>query len=112
MIKPRCNYQLKRYAQLMTRNRRPSAAAARRENDMERITDHKKIIDHMKSGKRLDGWTAVTRLKMIDYRARISELRRMGWDIQDEYVKEYDRDGKYKGHHKEYFLGRKQRVAI
>lgn len=79
---------------------------------MGKITAHKKIIDHMKSGQRLDGWTAVTRLQIIDYRARISELRRMGWDIQDEYVQEYDRDGKYKGQHKEYFLGRKRRMAI
>lgn len=60
-----------------------------------------RIIAHMVAHGSITGKEAVTKLGMLDLRKRISELRRLGWDIVDEWEEHDD------GMHKRYFLRRK-----
>ena len=97
----------------MTRDRRPGAAAARRESKMK--SQKQRILEHMQKGRKLTGLYATNKMMIMDYRKRISELRAEGWDIRSEMVYEYYKTGKNKGKirvkYNVYWLGRKRRRA-
>lgn len=56
-----------------------------------------RILDHLIQGRSLTGLYATNQMRIMDYRKRISELRRDGYDIRDEMVYERYKSGENKG---------------
>ena len=71
-------------------------------------SQRERILSYLSTGRKLTGIYATNRMNILDYRKRISELRREGYDIQDQMVYEYYKSGKKKGQlktkYKKYWL--------
>lgn len=69
-----------------------------------------RILSYLQRGRTLTGIYATNTMNIMDYRKRISELRRDGYQIEDEWVYEKYKTGKLKGKirikYKKYWLRR------
>ena len=72
------------------------------------MTDKEKLLDYLKSGKRIDGAKAFQELQMLgSFRSRISDLRKEGHIILDDVKK--TSNGKI---YKEYYLVQQQKLFV
>ena len=60
-------------------------------------TQRERILHYLKTGKPLTGIYATNVMHIMEYRKRISELRREGYTINDRWVYEYWKKGKNRG---------------
>ena len=56
-----------------------------------RTSQKERILSYLRSGRKLTGLYATNTLRIMDYRKRISELIRDGYDIRSEWAKEKGR---------------------
>lgn len=63
----------------------------------ERNSQRKRILHYLQTGKVLTGIYSTNVMHIMEYRKRISELRRMGYDIRGEWQYDYFKQGKLKG---------------
>lgn len=70
---------------------------------MNEANQRTKILNYMKENKGITGLEATNILHIMDYRKRISEMRRNGINIGDEWQRKTDGDG-MPVRYKRYFL--------
>jgi len=71
-----------------------------------KLTDQQdRILEYLINHDHITSATSITSLGIMDLRKRVSELRRMGYSIEDRMVTKENRYGK-KVSYKEYFLGK------
>lgn len=72
-----------------------------------KITQCKKIITYLKKYRGITNYECLTELGILSPTTRFSELRRMGYPIEDEQVTVINRDGE-KCYVKRYFLNQEK----
>lgn len=68
------------------------------------------VLQHLMNKKSITSWEAIEKYGATRLAAIVFILRQEGWNIQDEWVEEYDRYGK-KSKFKKYFLGEPQKIG-
>jgi len=66
-------------------------------------TQYRKVLAYIAEHGSIDR-RAAFKLGVAELSARICEMKREGIEIVSQTVKDYDREGKYTGKHKEYFF--------
>ena len=66
-------------------------------------SQYKTVLTLIENNGYVDRWMAACN-GVMELSSRIGEMKREGILIKDRTVKRYDKDGKYAGRHKEYFI--------